>query len=563
MDGIARCDFESANFLLFSESVPPLVYFSHFPIIVISILVGIFVFLQSPKKLANQLFFALILFFSSWVFLDSIFWASNRSDIIMFAWSAIILIEPLIYAIGLYLVYVLITKKDPPLLSKLIVVFLLFPLFFLAPTSFNLSGFDISTCLAIEGPIALYYTYFLEAVFLLWLLVCSVRAYCNEVDRKHKREIALLATGISLFFITFTIGNLFGSFTERWEIAHFGLFGMPIFLAFISYMIVRFQTFNIRVISTQALVVTLWLLLASLLAIDSIEYARIVIAVTLLIFTVLGYQLIRSVRREVEQRTAIEKLARDLEAANTRLKELDKLKTEFVSIASHQLRSPLAAVKGYASMLLEGSFGELSVGAKEAIGRIFSSSAFMARSVDDFLNVSRIELGRMKYDLSTFDVCSLIDLVIDEQKPFANKKKITLKHEKTKDTSGCQIYADIGKVKQVLTNLVDNAIKYTPKGSVTLAFERNLEKKTVTIMVKDTGMGISKTTLERLFRKFSRADNANEVNVTGTGLGLYVAKNLIEAQNGRIWAESEGEGKGSTFCVELPEAAVQKDLKKA
>lgn len=270
-----------------------------------------------------------------------------------------------------------------------------------------------------------------------------------------------------------------------------------------------------------------------------------------LILILLSFALIYMWGRHAE---TLQHFSEKLANANERLKELDKLKTEFVSIASHQLRSPLAAIKGYASMLLEGSFGELSLGAREAIGRIFSSSSFMARSVDDFLNVSRIELGRMKYDFSSFDICSLIDLVIDEQQPFAKEKKLKLAHDKPKGAEGCNIYADIGKVKQVLTNLVDNAIKYTPKGSITVKFDRNPEKKTITIMVKDIGMGMERGTIEKLFKKFSRADDANKVNVIGTGLGLYVAKNLIEAQNGRIWAESEGPGKGSTFYIELPEA---------
>lgn len=295
---------------------------------------------------------------------------------------------------------------------------------------------------------------------------------------------------------------------------------------------------------------------------ESIEQIHLIVAVAVIVVALLAFLLIRGVKREVQQRERIEKLVEDLEKANTRLKELDKLKTEFVSIASHQLRSPLAAVKGYASMLLENSFGELSVGAREAVGRIFSSSSFMARSVDDFLNVSRIELGRMKYDLSIFDLCSIIDLVLDEQKPFAEDKNIKLEHKRDKKTKTCQIFADMGKVKQVLTNLVDNAIKYTPKGgTISITFTRNIEAHTVTVAVADTGMGMSKETIKRLFKKFSRADNANKVNVIGTGLGLYVAHNLITAQGGKIWAESDGEGKGSTFYIELPDASAGAHLK--
>src|SRR3989344_702332 len=297
---------------------------------------------------------------------------------------------------------------------------------------------------------------------------------------------------------------------------------------------------------------TLLLLLGSLVAIHEVATIRLIVLTALIIFLLLGYQFIRTIRRETKQQHYIEKLVIDLEKANKRLKELDTLKTEFVSIASHQLRSPLAAVKGYASMLLEGSFGKLSVGAQEAIGRIFTSSSFMAHSVDDFLNVSRIELGRMKYDRSKFDICKVIDLVVEEQKPFARDKNLELLFENKTEKKECTVYADIGKIKQVLTNLVDNAIKYTLKGRVQIMLNHINHGEKILLTVEDTGMGMSPQTIERLFRKFSRADRANEVNVIGTGLGLYVAKSLIEAQNGKIWATSGGEGKGSVFHIEIP-----------
>ena len=303
--------------------------------------------------------------------------------------------------------------------------------------------------------------------------------------------------------------------------------------------------------------------LLALVTFYEVKNIRLVVLVAIVVFFSLGFFFIKSVRHETKQRKYIEKLAVDLEKANTRLKELDTLKTEFVSIASHQLRSPLAAVKGYASMLLEGSFGKLSVGAQEAIGRIFTSSSFMAHSVDDFLNVSRIELGRMKYDCSKFDICKIINLVVEEQKPFAKDKRLTISFENKTQKKECEVYADIGKIKQVLTNLVDNAIKYTLKGGIIITLNKIDHGERILLTVTDSGMGMSPQTIERLFKKFSRADSANEVNVIGTGLGLYVAKSLIEAQNGKIWATSSGEGNGSIFHIEIPSSVEGGILKKA
>jgi len=280
-------------------------------------------------------------------------------------------------------------------------------------------------------------------------------------------------------------------------------------------------------------------------------------------FIIWGVQLSKNVKRGARQRKEIEKLAFDLKEANLRLKELDTLKTEFVSIASHQLRSPLSAVKGYASMLLEGSFGTLTVGAQEAVGRIFTSSSFMARSVDDFLNVSRIELGKIKYVSTKFDICKLIELIIDEQKAFAEDKKLKLVYLNKTENKNCHMRADVGKIKQILSNIIDNAVKYTTKGSITIILNSNDDKRKILIDVIDTGMGISAETIQKLFQKFVRSDKANEVNVVGTGLGLYVAKKLAEAQGGKIWVTSPGEGRGSTFHIELPNILSVQSLKKS
>ena len=199
-------------------------------------------------------------------------------------------------------------------------------------------------------------------------------------------------------------------------------------------------------------------------------------------------------------------------------------------------------------MLLEGSFGKLSEKTHEAVDRIFQSSQRLVLIVEDFLNVSRIEQGRMKYDFSTFDFKELASRIVEEQRPTAEKKglKLIFLAEKLKNYT---LMADPGKVSQVVANFIDNAIKYTPTGSIVTKLSRNADKILLTIL--DTGVGISKETMPKLFDKFSRAHDASKINTSGTGLGLYVAKEIMKAHKGRVWAESPGEGKGSTFYIEF------------
>ncbi len=331
-------------------------------------------------------------------------------------------------------------------------------------------------------------------------------------------------------------------------IAPYGNILVTAYVIMVAYAILKHHLFSLKVIATELLIFALWIFIFVQTALADTLEEQIINGGLLFITLVVGVLLVRSVRREVATRKEIEHLAQNLKSANERLKELDQLKSEFVSIASHQLRSPLTAIKGYASMVLEGSYGTLPSGTKDAISKIFESSKLMTSSVEDFLNVSRIEQGRMKYEFSQVDISDIAKTSVDDLKSVASQKDLTLSFNK--DVGKYVTSVDLGKMKQIFTNLIDNAIKYTKEGTVSVNLSRDGKKITATI--KDTGVGISKEVLPKLFDKFVRARNANKVNVSGTGLGLYVAKELVEAHHGRIWAESEGEGKGTTFFIEIP-----------
>lgn len=264
----------------------------------------------------------------------------------------------------------------------------------------------------------------------------------------------------------------------------------------------------------------------------------------------LGIFLVRSVGKEVEGREKIERLAADLEAANKKLKELDRRKSEFLSLASHQLRTPLTAIKGYASMLLEGSFGEIGETLKKPLDTIFTSSDRLVAIIEDFLTISRIEQNRLVYTFAAADLKKITNELADEFKHAAEKKHLSFSFT-VMDEGDYSAHIDEGKIIQVISNVIDNAVKYTPAGSIAVTL-RKPDAKTARISVEDTGVGMDAETMKTIFEKFSRAKDANTTSTTGTGLGLYVAKEFIIAHKGRIWAESAGKGKGSTFYIELP-----------
>jgi len=232
----------------------------------------------------------------------------------------------------------------------------------------------------------------------------------------------------------------------------------------------------------------------------------------------------------------------------TREKELDQAKSDFISIASHQLRTPLTVIKGYVSMILEGSFGQVASQQKEQLTKVYEANERLINLVQDLLDVSRIESGKMQFVFTPNDLNTLVASVVEELKTTADSKKLYLKFQTLKTLPKIKI--DPEKLRQVIMNLIDNAIKYTVAGGVEISLVKRENK--VRFIVADTGMGIKGEDMPQLFKKYSRGSKINDKSVSGTGLGLYVGKIIVEAHGGKIWAESEGEGKGSKFCFELP-----------
>jgi len=251
----------------------------------------------------------------------------------------------------------------------------------------------------------------------------------------------------------------------------------------------------------------------------------------------------------VTLKNEINKATQELQLANAKLRRLDEAKSEFISIASHQLRTPLTIVKGFVSMILEGSFGKIKDNQRDALEKVYESNERLITLVENLLSISRMESGRLKYDLKEFQLEYMIESVYDELKVYAQKKNLELRYIKPKNKLP-MVNIDQEKIRQVVMNLTDNAIKYTQKGFVEISLRQTGDF--VEYCVRDSGMGISADDLPHLFKKFVRGTGTSLVHTEGTGLGLYVAKQMVEAHNGVIWAESKGQDKGSIFCFKLP-----------
>ncbi len=241
-------------------------------------------------------------------------------------------------------------------------------------------------------------------------------------------------------------------------------------------------------------------------------------------------------------------LYEELKVLNQQLQALDKARSDFITIASHQLRTPPATIKWYLSALLSGDYGSLNDEVKVQLQKAEVTNNGLISLIDDMLNASRIERGKMEFMFEETDLVELTKLAYDQLIPMATMKKLQLEyHEPTMPIP--IVMADKEKMRQVINNFIDNALKYTKAGSVVVGISADAEN--VTVQVTDTGKGLTKEEQESLFEKYTRGKDAM-THSAGLGLGLYVAKIIIGQHNGKIWAQSAGQDQGSTFAFSIP-----------
>jgi signal transduction histidine kinase len=385
------------------------------------------------------------------------------------------------------------------------------------------------------GPLYLIYSTYISGFFTAGLGLLIWKYFLIQ-DPVVRRQLIYLLSGYLIAANFAMATNLvlpyFGIFDYNW----LGQVFTVLMVLPVTYAIFKHRLFDVKVIATELLTVILWLFIFVRLLLDSTAKERIVDSILLVALTLGGILLVRSVAKEVQQREEIERLSAE--------------KSEFMTFASHEIRNPITAMRGLASLIVDGTTGPVTPDTKDAAQKILVSGHDVLNIISTYLSKSKMELGQIKYDDAVFDMGGAVALIAEGYLPHAEVKGLTLSINIDR-SHPFRVRGDEGKLKEVVGNLIDNSLKYTRKGGITVSVERH--GPFVRTVISDTGVGIPADILPKLFQKFSRAD-AQKANILGTGIGLYLAKTFIETQGGRIWAESDGTDKGSRFIVEFPAA---------
>jgi len=322
-----------------------------------------------------------------------------------------------------------------------------------------------------------------------------------------------------------------------------------VFIIFTSYAIIKHKLFSVKIIATETLAFFIFIVIL-IDTINSGDIKELLLNLGLLIImATAGILLIKSVLREVKISEENQKLVKRLQEANKHLTEIDQAKTEFVSVASHQLRTPLSVIKSILSMMIGGDFGKFTDVQKQYLEKSFKHSERLNKLIEILLNVTRIEQGRIELKLEPIQIEDFAKNILEDYKETAEEKGLKIYFENSKILLP-KVMLDQDQVKEVLTNLIDNAIKYTSKGKIKISAES--DNHNIIVKVADTGIGFLASESDEIFQRFSRSKRSRQIYSKGAGLGLYVARKIVEAHKGKIWAESKGANKGSIFSFSLP-----------
>ncbi|MDP3882946.1 MAG: ATP-binding protein [Candidatus Staskawiczbacteria bacterium] len=527
---------------------------------VIALGCGIFPYFRNTKKAVNRSWLQLNIVVAIWSIGYFTMISTSSKDIAWYSNWILHAAAILIPVMFLYFVLVLVNKVREYKILLYVSYFLTIIFEVINPTKLFIRDVKpkfIFDFVCDAGPI--YFLFFLEFSVLIviaeLILYKQLKIEKDAVVAKEFKYIFLSALfgflgGGSVFLLTFNI-----------PFPQYPLILFAVYPIVITYAIVRYKIMDAKVVITELLTFTMWILLLVRMTLSrSLQDFLINSAVFIVIF-IIGILLIRSALREAEQKEKIEKIAKELEIANEKLQELDKFKNQFFVQARHDLRAPVASIVGYSDLIMQGAFGKIPKQVKETMEKIVTLAQNMKAMAESFLDTAQFQLGKSPLQLKP-DIAlqAVLDEVVGEAKIKAEQNNIYLKLQKPE--KDIVLTADREKLKSALSNIVGNAIKYTPQGGVSISVENN--EKNVKITVADTGIGIPADKIKNIFdQKFERTSQAKKT-AGGSGVGLYLAGQIIKYHQGKAWAESParnasdsdaggaGEGKGSIFYIELP-----------
>ncbi|MDP2705465.1 MAG: ATP-binding protein [bacterium] len=509
-------------------------------VVAVNVILAFVIFSRGLKNLKNLLFALIALTTAIWsVAIIGFFSPEYRS---FFEWIRLTHISALLIAFVFFHFSLVFPQKvyRSSLIAYLFSIPCLVALYFLFFTNLIVSNSGTGVAYGIEGGY-IFYGLLLTFYFFSGYFFLDVQ-YKRAKTEEQKGQVKYVFIGSLLTSALAIVPDLIFPFFKIFDYTWLG----PIFTLFLVVSIfiamVRFQLFNIRIILTELFTGVIIIVMMIDLFLSSSTFDLLVKSGILVLITFFGFLLIKSVYREVEQREHIEKLAGELEEANRRQESL-------LHFIGHEIKGYFTKSHWALSSMIDGDYGEIAPDLKMLTTQALDDTRQGIDMVDGILKAGNFKKGTVSFNMKPFDFKGELNNVIGMLKPNIETKKLALQlnidenQDYTLNGDGEQIS------KHVLRNLIDNAIKYTPSGTITISLSKKDSK--ILFSVKDSGVGIKEEDRKLLFTEGGRGKDSVKINVHSTGYGLFIAKQIVDAHKGRIWADSTGPNQGSTFSIEI------------
>ncbi|MEK7480006.1 MAG: HAMP domain-containing sensor histidine kinase [Patescibacteria group bacterium] len=528
-----------------TEAYRSLALYSHLIPAIAAFVLGFFAYVRAPSRLKAAFFFCFSLAFAAWLLGDVVVWTANSYHLVAALWAPLDLLEITFFLLLFGFVYVdLFPKKLPQWFNPALLIAAGIP-FILTVLGKSVYELNQPVCEMLNNRFLEDYKLLLEIVVLSGTLILGLmRIVAVHGDRTERIRIALVTLSVFLFMGIFGGSEYYANTTYVYEVHLYALFTLPIFILLLTIAITSYSTFRLGDAAVKTLFYVFLVLAGTQFFFVQDMTGFLLAAMSFGVVLTLGVMLFRLSEREIAQRHLIEKQEQELEVVN-------KQQENLLHFISHEIKGYLTKSEAGFASIVEGDYGTISEQltgmAKGALADVRKG----VRMVMEILDASNLKKGTVGYKMQSFDLRAAVVDTVEHLKPTAEQKHIGIKT--TIDTKGDFVLnGDEEKIRQhVLRNLIDNAIRYTPSGNIEVTLT---DGDKLRFSVKDSGVGITPEDMKLLFTEGGHGKDSMKVNVHSTGYGLFIAKQIVEAHKGKIWAESEGTGKGSRFVIELPAA---------
>src|SRR3989338_2728321 len=545
-----------------TNSLRVIANYSHIIPVVLSLILGIFVFVKAKFNLFSKVFLVFIVMFSLWLIGDAIIWTTNNYYLVYAICSFLVYIEVTFYILGFYFATVFVKKSDISTLWKIALFVLTIPAFFITVTQQSVTGFNYSVCEAFNNNFLDQYKLILEGIILGVIFIYMLIPFFKKLPQKQKITDLVVLGSMFLFLSTFGITEYLASVTGYYEMNLYSLFLLPVFLIAIIYSVFELDIFNVKILGSHYLVVGFIIIMRGQLFFTASTTNKLLTILSLISLAGLSAIVFKNLKKESDHRVQIEKLNIQLVEAvkrETKAKENEKLQHEkfeelaghfegIIHILGHDVKNVLGKTRDMFVELPSGTFGVITDQGKSLMKRLSADTADLTSSVTNILKSGdKIILNPQPFDFKE----AVLDAVASS-KDKANEQKIKIKTQ-IDEKEDYMVTADRSLlVQHFLKNLIENAVIFNDiNGSIWINLSKK-DPKTVLLAVKGTGWGMTEDDKKRLFKQGGHGVDSIKKNVHTTGYGLFIAKQTIDAHNGKIYGTSEGRGKGSAFSVELP-----------